>query len=228
MTPLPSRNSLRSATPGGQDGARPQVVQRPSVELNGQSAPASPGPRPIGWREYIDLPEWNVEKILAKSDTGALGCAIDVANIEELPGNRVRFDVVTSRRKQGGHQRVETEVVRRARVRSSNGALQTRLSVATTLRVGNVSKRVEFSLVSRESMLCRVLLGRKALERDFLVDAGRKFLLSSPPGLGLPGSKARPLRRKAAARSQATGNPPIDSGTPLRRAAKPRRTPRSE
>lgn len=151
-------------------------------------------PRPIGWREYIQLPDWCGERlILAKSDTGALGCAIDVDNIEELPGNRVRFDLIHKRRRDGAlaHQQVEATVRRRARVRSSNGVLQTRLSVETRLKVGAVEKLVEFSLVSRADMLCRVLLGRRALEADFLVDSGRKFLLSRPPA-SPPVKRARP------------------------------------
>src|SRR5262245_39154045 len=113
--------------------------------------------RAIGWREYVELPEWEIPAILAKSDTGALGCAIDVDNIEELPGNRVRFDLVLSRnrKKAGGtHRKVEAEIVRKTKVRSSNGARQVRLTVATQICVGDFCKRVEFSLVSRQNMLC--------------------------------------------------------------------------
>ena len=149
--------------------------------------PTNPGsvksPRAIGWREYVEFPDWDIPSILAKSDTGALGCAIDVDNIELLSGNRVQFDLFLSRKRASGQRKVIAEVVRQARVRSSNGVRQTRVTVATTVRIGGVSKRVEFSLVCRQNMLCRVLLGRKALETDFLVDSGRKFLLSSPPAV---------------------------------------------
>jgi hypothetical protein len=158
----------------------------------------SQNPQRIGWREYVEFPDWGIPAILAKSDTGALGCAIDVDNIEMLDGgNRVRFDLFLSRKKVGGHKKVEAEVLRQANIRSSNGERQTRVTVATTMCLGSFCKRVEFSLVSRQNMLCRVLLGRKALEADFLVDSGRKFLISTPPsGNGHDETAPRPPRKK--------------------------------
>lgn len=165
-----------------------------------QNTPTNPGsvksPRAIGWREYVEFPEWDIPSILAKSDTGALGCAIDVDNIVELPGNRVQFDLYLSRKRAGGRRKVVADVVRTARVRSSNGERQTRVTVTTMVRIGDVTKRVEFSLVSRQSMLCRVLLGRKALETDFLVDSGRKFLLSAAPTVNGTTDGDSPKKRK--------------------------------
>jgi len=60
---------------------------------------------------------------------------------------------------------------------SSNGQTTDRLFVETTLQIGSVRKQVEFGLVCRKKMLCRVLLGRQALANDFLVDCTEKHLL---------------------------------------------------
>lgn len=140
----------------------------------------------IGWREKVDLPDWGISNILAKSDTGALSSAIDVASVEELPGDRVRFEVRLSRKKPGRLQAVEADIVRRAQIRSSNGQDGERLIVATRLRVGNVTKEVEFGLVCRKRMICRVLLGRRALEGDFLVDCTTRHILSAGRGKAAP------------------------------------------
>jgi hypothetical protein len=50
----------------------------------------------VGWRESISLPDWHIPKLRAKIDTGAKTSAIDVDQIELLPGRKVRFDVVLS------------------------------------------------------------------------------------------------------------------------------------
>lgn len=130
----------------------------------------------IGWRERIDLPDWEIEGLLAKSDTGANSSAVDVAWLEELPGDRVRFGVRRSRKFPDRITELEAPIARTTRIRSSNGQRAHRVFVATRMRVGRVEKTVEFGLVCRKRMICRVLLGRKALEGDFLVDCSERHV----------------------------------------------------
>jgi len=134
----------------------------------------------IGWREHAALPDWGVERIRAKIDTGARTSAVHVANVEELPGGRVRFEVVLDRRKPATTVPVEAAIVRRTRVRSSTGHSQERFVVATTLLLAQVRKEVEVSLVCRRRMLCRMLIGRTALGSDFLIDASVDHLAPVP------------------------------------------------
>ena len=131
----------------------------------------------IGWKEYAAFPDWHVRNIAIKADTGARTGAIDVAEIEELPGDRVRFAIRVSRTSNKKSRYIEAKIARRTRVRSAFGHAHDRLFVETTLKLGKITKKVELGLVSRKKMLCRVLLGRKALEDDFLVDSGRRYLL---------------------------------------------------
>lgn len=133
-------------------------------------------PLVIGWRETIALPDWHIYGLLAKSDTGARGSAIDASKITELPEGRIRFEVVLDRTDRSLTKTVEAEVIGRSRVRSSNGKVQERYKVRTTLRIGDIEKEVDFTLVNRKRMLCRVLLGRAALENDFLVDSKSTYL----------------------------------------------------
>lgn len=130
----------------------------------------------IGWKETIDLPEWGIESILAKSDTGARRSAIDVENIVELPGHQVRFDIVLDRKNRSRTKTVVAPIDHQTHVRSSNGEEHERYFVRTRVVIHGRAKEVEFSLVSRSSMVCRILLGRKALEGDFLVDASLKHV----------------------------------------------------
>lgn len=115
-------------------------------------------------------------RLRAKVDTGARTSALDVDEVVPLPDGRVRFAVVL-RRDRSRRRRVEERVSRIARVRPSSGVSQTRYFVETTLRLGDVEKRVEVSLVPRRGMLCRMLLGRTALAGDFLVDPDSTYRL---------------------------------------------------
>lgn len=137
----------------------------------------------IGWTEFVDLPKWGVKNLRAKVDTGARTSALHVENIEELPRGFVRFDVVLHRQKRNRRVHVKAKVSRRSGVRSSTGHKSQRLFVETTLRLGPVEKRVELSLVDRQKMIHRMLLGRAALTGPFLVDVDRRMTL-------------RPKRRK--------------------------------
>lgn len=143
----------------------------------------------IGWRERVDLPGWGVARLLAKADTGARSSAVHAENIAELPGERVAFDVVYSRAHPEHRQRVECGIARRVRVRSSSGHADERLVVRTELVMGSFCREVELTLVSRELMSCRMLIGRTALE-GLLVDPSRTYLLTRPPKSG-----PRPRRR---------------------------------
>jgi hypothetical protein len=70
-------------------------------------------------------------------------------------------------------------MLRRVRVTDSGGHPEVRPLIATELLLGPVRKRILLTLTDRTGMLFLMILGRKALERDFLVDASRKYLLRS-------------------------------------------------
>lgn len=130
----------------------------------------------IGWKETVDLPDWGIQHIVSKSDTGARRSALDVCNVVELPDRRLQFDIVVDRKDRSVTRTVVAEIAHQTHVRSSNGEQHERYFVRTNMTIAGITKEVEFSLVSRERMVCRILLGRKALEDDFLVDSSKKHV----------------------------------------------------
>jgi hypothetical protein len=146
-----------------------------------RAAPAGGPPFVIGWNEYVEIPEWGIRRLRAKVDTGARSSALHVERIEVLPRGRVRFDVVLHRRKLDRRVHVVTRIRRRGRVRSSSGHFSSRIFVAAEVQIGPVRREIEMSLVDREKMIHRMLLGRTALEGDFLVDVAHRALLTSRP-----------------------------------------------
>ncbi len=131
----------------------------------------------IGCNEYIDIPEWGIKRLRAKVDTGARTSALHVENIEELSRGRVRFDVVLHRLKRDRRVSVTTRIARRGRVRSSTGHYEMRIFVEAPVRIGPIEQEVEVSLVDRERMIFRMLLGRTALAGHFLIDPAHGQLL---------------------------------------------------
>ena len=168
--------SLYRLERGTQRRANLASVRRLLNEIPPLSKKFKAKPAVIGWKETIDFPDWGIRNILAKSDTGARRSAIDVSNLTELPGNKVQFDVVVHRKQGDLTQTVVCDIAHQTHVRSSNGQVKERYFVETTLKIGESAKKIELSLVSRKHMVCRVLLGRKALEGDFLVDSSAKYL----------------------------------------------------
>ena len=134
-------------------------------------------PLVIGWTEYVDLPEWEVKGLRAKVDTGARTSALHVEDIRLLTRNRVAFDVILHRQKRDRRIHVKTRVRRRGVVRSSTGERSRRIFVATRLRLGPLEREIEISLVDRERMIHRMLLGREALAGPLLIDVNHRSLL---------------------------------------------------
>ena len=130
----------------------------------------------IGWKESVDLPEWGVRHITVKVDTGARRSAIDVSNIEELGNGKVQFDVAVDRKKRDLTKTVVADILHSTHVRSSNGVQNERYFVETVIAIGEQTRRIELSLISRHQMTYRMLLGRKALEGMFVVDPSQAYV----------------------------------------------------
>jgi len=132
----------------------------------------------IGWVEYVEFPDWGIRGIKCKTDTGARTSALHVENLTKKANGTIEFDVVVNRRRPFRLQRVKATSAKRRRVRSSNGLYEIRHFITTRIRIGGWEREIEISLVSRSDMVFRMLLGRKALERQLLVDPARRNLLA--------------------------------------------------
>lgn len=140
--------------------------------------PSGP-PFVIGWKEYLDFPDWGVRRVKAKIDTGARTSAIHVAGYElyqkEHQGLFAELRMGLDRRRPEQITLVHAPVLRMLSVTDSGGHAELRPLIAARIKLGPVAKQVLLTVANRESMLFRMLLGRKALEGDFLVDVTRKY-----------------------------------------------------
>lgn len=135
----------------------------------------------IGWREYIALPKLGIPEIKVKIDTGARSSALHAFDIETFQGNgkiMVRFKVYPYQRDNHRTVFAEAEVIDHREVRNSGGYAQLRPVIQTNVKLGEFAFPIELTLTNRGNMNFRMLLGRQAIRRRFLVDAGRSFLQS--------------------------------------------------
>jgi hypothetical protein len=138
----------------------------------------------LGWREWVGLPDHGVEWLKAKVDTGARTSSLHAAGLHTFQvENRewVRFHVYPWQRSTAAAVQVEARVLDRRQVRSSSGTTERRPVVVLPVRIGSQIVDVEFTLTRRDQMGFRMLLGRQALRRRFLVDTGKSYLLGQPP-----------------------------------------------
>jgi hypothetical protein len=140
----------------------------------------TPAKTVIGWRELVDFPEWGIRGVVAKIDTGARTSSLHVEDLEEVTPGRVRFHVVLSRGETPERVEAEADLVRISKVRPSTGKRQRRRVVHAVVLLGGKAKEIEVSLVSRKHMLCRMLVGRRALGDDFVVDPQQRYLFGRP------------------------------------------------
>lgn len=138
-------------------------------------------PVQIGWKEYLDLPEMGIFRLKAKIDTGARTSALHVDSlqvVDTLPdGTEIaEVEIGVDRRHPERRVTARVPVLGRLRVKDSGGHPELRPYIETELVLGPVRKRIRLTLTNRSGMLFRMILARKALEGDFLVDISRKYL----------------------------------------------------
>ncbi len=130
----------------------------------------------IGRIEKVCLSEFGLIDINAKVDTGAYSVAIH-AHDAYVDGEELVFTLLDPE-----HPKFESSIIRTKRfttksIKSSNGEVQVRYAILTTLKVGEKEFRIRATLSDRSSMKYPILLGRKFLSDNyFVVDVNSAFV----------------------------------------------------
>ena len=131
-----------------------------------------------GWREWVALPDLHIKRIKAKIDTGARTSALHAEKITPFTKDGaayVRFVVHPLQRKKKPAKTCVALVIDHRRIMDSGGRSEERYVVRTTLAVGQSRWPVELSLTNRDQLGFRMLIGRQALRRRYVVDPARSF-----------------------------------------------------
>lgn len=137
----------------------------------------------LGWREWVTFPELGLPPVKAKVDTGARSSAIHAFDVERFERDGkpwVRFKVHPVQRNEELTVQSEAPLLERRFVRDTSGRRTLRPVIVTHAELLGRRWPIELTLASRDEMGFRMLLGRQAVRRRFLVDPGRSFVGGKP------------------------------------------------
>lgn len=123
----------------------------------------------IGRVDKADFPLLNLEDIAIKIDTGAYTSSIHCDNIVEKEDALYCTFLDEEHPLYNGKEFIfkDYDVVF---VRSSNGIMQKRFQVQSTIKIFGKIFKISLSLSARQEMRYPVLIGRKFLTKKFIVD----------------------------------------------------------
>lgn len=131
----------------------------------------------IGRTELVDIPEWDLFELVAKIDTGAYTSSLHCHHIKPLEKKGksfVRFKLLDPSHAIYNDKEFELPIYKTKKVKSSNGQIEERFIVETTIIVVGERLKAQFSLTDRSEMRYPILIGRRLLKGRFLVDVQRK------------------------------------------------------
>jgi hypothetical protein len=143
---------------------------------------ASPATTPviIGWREWLNLPALGISGVKAKIDTGARTSALHAFYTEFFlrdDQDWVRFGVHPDQGDNSREIHCESPVLERRVVTDSGGHKEERPVIVTDIDFNGYKRQIEITLTDRDTMRFKMLLGRTAIRRGFLVSPGQSFML---------------------------------------------------
>ena len=132
----------------------------------------------VGRKERIAFPGLRRYNVVARIDSGARSSSAHCDRIWiETMGDK---KVLCCRFLKRSRRVTRFERYRKRRVRSSNGTIQSRYVVRLEIALGGVKKLTEITLTDRSTMNYSVLLGRRFLRNDFIIDVSKSYLQNTP------------------------------------------------
>ena len=121
----------------------------------------------IGRRELAWLPDFGLAEVKAKVDSGAYTSSIHVSFCQQ-EGKVLRVIFLDDK-----------HAAFTKKVKSSTGQVQERFFVFGSIEIAGEKFNTEFSLTMRQGMRYPILLGRKVLNKRFIVETSKKYIHAS-------------------------------------------------
>jgi hypothetical protein len=135
----------------------------------------------VGALERCDLPNFLIENLQVRIDTGAKTSSLHVDNIKEFDKDGklwISFDIHPDVHDVEKLVRKEAKVEAVRKIKSSSGEAESRYVVLTEIMLGNHRWTIELTLTNRSNMTYLMLLGREAMAGRIIVDPEKEFEVS--------------------------------------------------
>ncbi|WP_299061671.1 RimK/LysX family protein [uncultured Polaribacter sp.] len=133
----------------------------------------------IGREDKADFPEFDLEDVDIKIDSGAYTSSIHCSNITEITENGkqfIKFTLLDPKHDLYNNKEYITDDYACKKVKSSNGISEERYRIHTEIIIFNTTFPIYLTLSERTDMKFPVLLGRKFLNKKFVIDTVKKDL----------------------------------------------------
>lgn len=133
----------------------------------------------IGIKDRLDIPIAGITNIPCKIDTGAYNCSIHCVQIrkkKDSDGPYLQFVLLDDEFDEYNGNVLTSREFRQKKVKSSNGKTQNRYQVILPIVLFGKTFDATFNLSKRHNMRFPILLGRKFLANNFIVDVSKKNL----------------------------------------------------
>ena len=133
----------------------------------------------IGRNEIVDLPVLELYGLRAKVDTGAYTSAIHYhhAEVVNWEGKKMlHFTLLDPSHPEYNDKSFYFEKYKTKIIKNSFGQSEERYIIKSVIRLFGKDIETEFSLSDRGSLKFPILLGRKLLNKHFIVDTSKKNL----------------------------------------------------
>lgn len=133
----------------------------------------------IGRNDKADFPEFGLIDIAVKTDTGAYTSSIHVSYVEEIAhegDTRLAFTILDDSHPDFREKIFKTRTYTKRTIKNSFGQSEERYVITTLITLFGKEYPIELSLSERGNMKYPVLLGRRLLNKCFLVDTDRSNL----------------------------------------------------
>lgn len=128
----------------------------------------------IGRRETASLPNFGLANVQVKIDTGAYTSSIHVSYCKEKNG-RLEVIFLDDKHSEYNPENFFFDDFRIRKVKSSTGVVQSRYFISGQIFIAGLTIQTEFSLTERNGMRFPILIGRKLLNKHFIVETSKKY-----------------------------------------------------
>lgn len=133
----------------------------------------------IGRVDKANFPDLSLKDIDIKIDSGAYTSSIYCSKIKEFTKENeqfISFTLLGPEHKLYTNKQFTFKKYSAKKVKSSNGQSEERFMIQTTIEIFNTSFPIYLTLSERKEMKFPILIGRKFLNKKFIIDPSKKDL----------------------------------------------------